>query len=52
MGVLGVVFAGVTNMLSDNKFPYNMRALWILVEEVLRPIFCSEKQDMTCMADL
>ena len=50
--VLVAVFAVVTKMLSDNKFPYNVRALRMLVEEVLRPILCSEKQDITCMADI
>ena len=50
--VLGPVFAGVTKMLSGKKFPYNVRALRILVEDVLRPILCYEKQDITCMADL
>ena len=40
------MFAGVT------KFPYNVQALRMLVEEVLRPILCSEKQEITCMADL
>ena len=50
--VLGAVFSGVTKMLSGNKFTYNVRALRILVEEVLRRILCSEKQDITCMADL
>ena len=48
-GVLGAVFAGVTKMLSGKKFP---RALRMLVEEVLRPTICSEKQDIICMADL
>ena len=47
--VLGVVFAGVTKMLSGKKFLYNVR---MLVEEVLRPILCYEKQDITCMAEL
>ena len=50
--VLGAVFAGITKMLSSKRFPYNVRALWMLVEEVLRPILCSEKQDITFMADL
>ena len=43
--VLGAVFAGVTKMLKGKKFPYNVRALRMLVEEVLCPIICSEKQD-------
>ena len=50
--VLGAVFAVVTKMLSDKKFPYNVRALRMHVEEVLRLILCSEKQDITCMDDL
>ena len=39
--VLGVVFAGVTKILSGKKFPYKVRVLWMLVEDVLRPILCS-----------
>ena len=34
--VLGTVFAGITKMLSGKKFTYNVGALWMLVEEVLR----------------
>ena len=50
--VLGDVFAVVTKMLSCKKFPYNVRALRMLVEEVLHLIIFSEKQDITCMTDL
>ena len=47
--VLGDVFAGVTKMLSGKKFLYNVRALRMLVEEVLRSTICFEKQIITCM---
>ena len=33
--VLGAVFAGVAKMLNGKKIPYNVRALRLLVEEVL-----------------
>jgi len=36
--VLGEVFGGVQKMLSGKKFPQNVRALRVLVEEVLRCI--------------
>ena len=50
--VLSAMFAGVMKMLSGKQFPYNVRALRMFVEEVLRPILCSEKLDITCMTDL
>ena len=50
--VLGAVIAGVAKMLICKKFPYNVRALRMMVEEVLRPILSFEKQDITCMANL
>ena len=33
--ILSVAFGGVQKMLSDKKFPQNVRALMMLVEELL-----------------
>ena len=37
--ILSVAFGGVLKMLSGKKFPQNVRALRMLVEELLRPLF-------------
>ena len=37
--ILSVTFGGVRNILSGKKFPQNVRALRMLVEELLRPLF-------------
>ena len=37
--ILSVAFGGVLKMLSGKKFPQNVRALMMLVEEILRPLF-------------
>ena len=37
--ILGAAFSGVQKMLSGKKFPQNVRALRLLVEELLRPVF-------------
>ena len=37
--ILSVAFGGVLKMLSGKKFPRNVRALRMLVEELLRPLF-------------
>ena len=39
--VLSVTFSGVAKMLSGKKYPHNVRALRLLVEELLRPIVFS-----------
>ena len=36
---LSVAFGGVLKMLSGKKFPQNVRALRMLVKELLRPLF-------------
>ena len=48
--VLGAAFAGVPKMLSGKKYPQNVRALRLLVEELLRPVF--EEHNLTCLSDL
>ena len=48
--ILSEAFAGVSKlMLSGKKFPQNVRALRLLVEELLRPVF--EQHILTCMND-
>ena len=37
--ILSVAFGGVLKMLSGKKFPQNVRALRMLLEELWRPIF-------------
>ena len=37
--ILSVAFGGVLKMLSGKKFPKHVRALRVLVEELLRPLF-------------
>lgn len=49
--VLGAAFAGVRKMLIGKKFPDNIRALRMLVEELLRPLF-EKNPDMSCMDEL
>ena len=37
--ILSVAFGGLLKMLSGKKFPQHVRALRMLVEELLRPLF-------------
>ena len=48
--ILGSAFGGVSKMLSGKKYPHNVRALRLLTEELLRPVF--QEYTLTCMADL
>lgn len=48
--VLSEAFAGVSKMLTGKKYPDNVRALRMLVEELLRPFFMT--QNMLCMDEL
>ena len=48
--VLSVAFGGVLKMLNGKRFPENIRALRMLVEELLRPLF--EKNEPNSMDDL
>lgn len=48
--VLSSAFGGVLKMFTGKKFPENVRALRMLVEELLKPIF--DNHNLECMADL
>ena len=48
--VLGTTFGSVEKMLSGKKYPQNVRALRLLVEELLRPVL--ESETITSMEDL
>ena len=48
--ILGVAFGGVLKMLTGKKFPQNVRALRMLVEELLGPVL--EKNHLESMLDL
>ena len=48
--ILSVPFGGVLKMLTGKKYPQNVRAFRILVEELLRPLYT--KHQMNCMDDL
>ena len=48
--IMESTFGGVSTMLTGKKFPQNMRALGLVVEELLRPIFKSE--DLNSYRDL
>ena len=48
--VLSEAFGGVLKMLTGKKYPDNVRALRMLVEERIRPFF--QTQNMLCMDDL
>ena len=48
--ILKSAFAGVPKMLAGKKFPQNVRALRILMEEMLRPVL--RNQDIETMGQL
>jgi len=48
--ILSEAFAGVLKMLTGKQYPDNVRALRMLVEEIIRPLF--QTQNLGCMADL
>jgi len=48
--IMESTFGGVSKMLNCKKFPQNMRALRLVVEELLRPLFNTE--DLTSYHDL
>ena len=48
--ILQTAFGGVAKMLSGKKFPQNIRALRMVVEELLRGII--DKTGSTCYSDL
>ena len=49
--ILGAAFSGVPKMLAGKKFPQNVRALRLLVEELLRLVF-ETNPEIKCMEDL
>ena len=48
--VLSEAFSGVLKMVTGKKYPDNVRAQRMLVEELIRPFF--QAQNMLCMNDL
>ena len=44
------IFGGVLKMLSNKNYPRNLRALRVLVEQLLRPLFWKHK--LESMVDL
>ena len=50
--ILSAAFSGVGKMLSGKKFPQNIRALRLLVEELLRPIFMTNSDSLHNMDQL
>ena len=48
--VLSTTFAGVTKMLSGKKFPQNVRAMRLVVEELLRSLINDDS--VNCMEEL
>ena len=47
--VLSEAFGGVLKILTGKKYPENVRALRMLVEEILRPLF--DQNNLECMDD-
>ena len=50
--ILGSAFGGVPKMLTGKNFPNNVRALRMVVEEILRPIICTTSSCDELMEDL
>ena len=50
--VLSAAFGGVAKMLTGKRFPQNVRALRLTVEELLRPIFLGHSEEIKTMSDL
>ena len=50
--ILMTSFGSVEKMLQGKKYPQNVRALRLLTEELLRPVFEKENQHLTNMDDL
>ena len=48
--IMESTFGGVSEMLNGKKFPQNMRALRLVVEKLLRPVFDTE--DLNSCRDL
>ena len=50
--ILASTFVSVDKMLIGKKFPQNIRALRLLAEELLRPVFEKHHETLHCMNDL
>ena len=50
--IMSTTFGSVDNMLQGKKYPQNIRALRLLTEELLRPVFDKENACLTSMGDL
>ena len=50
--ILKSAFAGVPKLLSGKNFPQNVRALRIVMEEILRPILINKQERLCSMSDV
>ena len=50
--IMSTTFGSVDKMLQSKKYPQNVRALRLLIEELLRPVFEKENARLTSMGDL
>ncbi len=50
--IMSTTYCSVDKMLQGNKYPQNIRALRLLTEELLRPVFEKENARLTSMDDL
>ena len=50
--IMSTTFGSVDKMLQGKKYPQNIRALCLLTEELLRPVFEKENARLTSMGDL
>ena len=50
--IISTTFGSVDKMLSGKKYPQNVRALRLLTEEILRPVFHRYVDRLLSMADL
>ena len=50
--IMSTTFGSVEKMLQDKTYPQNIRALRLLTEELLRPVFEKENTRLTSMGDL
>ena len=49
---MSTTFGSVDKMLQSKTYPQNIRALCLLTEELLRPVFEKENARLTSMGDL
>ena len=50
--IMSTNFGSVDKMLQGKKYPQNIKALRLLTEELLRPVFEKENVRLTSMGDL